>query len=250
MRTHRRNSKNTVLAVAAVAALSMGLTACGGTDDKGRDEGAAAVSSSASASADAAAAPAGQAPGTTGTTGATTAGATTTSGGAATGGKGAAQAAAKPAGATSGTTAGKTPSCTFKDMKVTMRKADEVPTEHIELTATNTSGRACRLDGYPLLAFGQIQTAKDIPPVAKSKPGAPVVLQSGTAAYANVRVANGGAHEANKVVTSFSVNFFTGSEPTEGSVDVKAPAGGLAVDEAVAKTGYWTYELRNGADEF
>ncbi|BAU85800.1 hypothetical protein SLA_4916 [Streptomyces laurentii] len=247
MRTHRRNSKNTVLAVAAVAALSLGLTACGGTDDKGRDEGAAAVSSSsASAPADAPAAPAGQASGTTGTTGATTAGTTTTSGGAATGGKGAAQAAAKPAGAT----AGKTPSCTFKDVKVTMRKADEVPTEHIELTATNTSGRTCRLDGYPLLAFGQIQTAKDIPPVAKSKPGAPVVLRSGTAAYANVRVANGGAHEDNKVVTSFSVNFFTGSEPTEGSVDVKAPAGGLAVDEAVAKTGYWTYELRNGADEF
>ncbi|MYV67852.1 hypothetical protein GT043_18330, partial [Streptomyces sp. SID2131] len=39
MRHHR---KNTVLAVAAVAALSLGLTACGGSDDTGaKDAGSA-----------------------------------------------------------------------------------------------------------------------------------------------------------------------------------------------------------------
>ncbi|MEU7022722.1 DUF4232 domain-containing protein [Streptomyces sp. NPDC046203] len=255
MRNHRKNSKNTVLAVAAVAALSLGLTACGGGDDKGRDEGAGAASVPASASASAGAAAANGSQDSTATdTSGTTTEATTAStsggskssgsgtGGSASSGKAAAPAAAKASGST--------PSCTFKDVKVTAEKADEVPTEHITLTAKNISGHSCRLEGYPLLAFGQIQTAKDIPAVAKSKPAAPVVLAAGAPAYANVRIANGGVHEDNKVVTSFSVNFFTGGAPTEGSVDVKAPAGGLAVDEAVAKTGYWTYELRNGADEF
>ncbi|MET8508582.1 DUF4232 domain-containing protein [Streptomyces sp. NPDC004787] len=241
-RTHRRN---TVLAVAAVAALSMGLTACDGDDKGTRDEGAAthasapaAASASGGSSAggsttgggDASAAPS-KASGTGGTTGGS-------AGGTGTGAKNAAA------------TGGKTPSCTFQDVRVTAAKADETPTEHIVLTAVNKSSRACRLDGYPLLAFGQIQTAKDIPAVAKSKPAAPVVLQPGAPAYANVRVVLGGVHEDNKVVDSFNVNLFTGTAPTEGSIVVKAPAGGLAVDEAAAKTGYWTQELRNGADEF
>ncbi|WP_370414696.1 DUF4232 domain-containing protein [Streptomyces fradiae] len=232
MRSTRTHRKNTVLAVAAVAVLSLGLTACGG-DDKGtgtRDEGAATTSnSSATATA-------------TATASATTAASTT--GGTATGtgtGPGAKKAAA---------TGGKTVSCTFKDVRVTAAKADETPTEHIVLTAVNKSGRACRLDGYPLIAFGEIHTAKDIPPVAKSKPAAPVVLQPGDPAYANVRISLGGVHEDNKVVNSFDVNLFTGDEPTEGTLVVKAPAGGIAVDEDAAKTGYWTQELRNGADEF
>ncbi|MFF0437536.1 DUF4232 domain-containing protein [Streptomyces sp. NPDC004327] len=242
MRTIR---KNTVLAVAAVAVLSLGMTACQGGDDKGgsRDEGAASAGAAATSGGQG-----GQT--TTEAAGSTTAGGTTggsTTGGSTTGGG---KSTTKTSSKTGGKTSGATPSCTVKDVKITAAKADETPTEHIVLTATNTSGRTCRLDGYPLLAFGQIQTAKDIPAVAKSKPASPVVLQAGSPAYANVRVVNGGVHEDNKVVTSFNVNLFTGDAPTEGSIVVKAPAGGLAVDEAVAKTGYWTPELRNGADEF
>ncbi|MCZ0981138.1 DUF4232 domain-containing protein [Streptomyces diastatochromogenes] len=142
------------------------------------------------------------------------------------------------------------PACAYGDIKVTAAKADEVPTEHIVLTATNTSGRSCTLLEYPLIAFGPIQTAKDIPAVAKSKPGTPIVLKAGAPAYANVRISLGGVHEDNKVVKEFNVNLFAPEGPAEGSIVVKAPAGGLAVDEAAAKTGYWTYELRNGADEF
>ncbi|MFF9199344.1 DUF4232 domain-containing protein [Streptomyces sp. NPDC014779] len=246
-RTHRRN---TALAVAAVAALSLGLTACGGDDKGTRDEGAATHASapaeagassgsgtggSTTAGGDASAAP-GKAGGTSGSGGGS-------AGGSAGGGTGTGAKTAAAGG-------GKTPSCTFQDVRVTAAKADETPTEHIVLTAVNKSSRACRLDGYPLIAFGQIQTAKDIPAVAKSKPAAPVVLQPGAPAYANVRVVLGGVHEDNKVVDSFNVNLFTGTAPTEGSIVVKAPAGGIAVDEAVAKTGYWTPELRNGADEF
>ncbi|MEU6978447.1 MULTISPECIES: DUF4232 domain-containing protein [unclassified Streptomyces] len=249
MRTQR---KNTVLAVTAAAVLSLGLTACGGGDDAGsRDEGAAAQSQSQNQAGGSTggSATGGSTKGASSTGGSTTGGSTAggSTGGSTTGGStggGSAQ------NASSSKSAAKAPACAYNDVKITAAKADETPTEHITLTATNTSGKTCRLDGYPLIAFGPIQTAKDVPAVAKSKPAAPVVLQPGTPAYANVRIALGGAHEDNKVVTSFNVNLFAGSDPAEGSVVVKAPAGGLAVDEAVAKTGYWTYELRNGADEF
>ncbi|MFB9555584.1 DUF4232 domain-containing protein [Streptomyces roseoviridis] len=247
MRTHHR--KHTVLAVAAAAVLSLGLTACGGDEGGSRDEGAAVTQvtpeggqkSGATAAATTAGATTGAA-----TTGGSAAGGSTAGG--STGGK---AAVAVSAGSTSSSSSSaRTSSCTYKDVKVTAAKVDETPTEHIVLTATNTSGRACRLDGYPLIAFGEIQTAKDIPAVAKSKPAAPVVLQPGAPAYANVRIVLGGVHEDNKVVTSFNVNLFAGGAPAEGSIVVKAPAGGLAVNESVAKTGYWTPELRNGADEF
>ncbi|MFE5884690.1 DUF4232 domain-containing protein [Streptomyces hydrogenans] len=261
MRTsHLRTARTarTALLVAAVAAASLGLTACGG-DDGAKDAGSA----SQSAGAPAASATTG-ATGTTGDTGTT--GTTGTTGGTGASGDGTASAAPAAAkGSTGGTTGGTAsggtesgqgasdataPVCAHGDVKITAAKADEVPTEHIVLTATNTSGRACRLLGHPLIAFGEIQTAKDVPPVAKSKPAAPVVLNPGAPAYANVRVSNGGVHEDNKVVKEFNVNLFAADGPAEGSVVVAAPAGGLAVDEAVAKTGYWTPELRNGADEF
>ncbi|MFJ9825915.1 DUF4232 domain-containing protein [Streptomyces sp. NPDC101160] len=255
MRTKR---KNTVLAVAAVAVLSLGMTACGGGDDNGgRDEGAASAGSAAASGGES---------GQGGQTGAEAAGATTATGGSGTGGStaggstaggstggsttGGGKSAAKTGAKTGAKTSGTAPACTYKDVRITAAKADETPTEHVVLTATNTSGRTCRLYGYPLLAFGEIQTAKDIPAVAKSKPASPVILEAGAPAYANVRIVNGGVHEDNKVVTSFNVNLFAADAPAEGSVVVKAPAGGLAVDEAVAKTGYWTPELRNGADEF
>ncbi|MFJ9806611.1 DUF4232 domain-containing protein [Streptomyces sp. NPDC101158] len=234
MRTQR---KYTVLAVAGIAALSLGLTACGGNDGT-RDEGSAASAGAPSAPASA-------------PTSSVVAGSSTSGGGSAAGGSdsGTGGSSATKTSKTSKSSS-KAASCTHQDVKITAAKVDETPTEHIVLTATNTSGRACRLDGYPLIAFGEIQTAKDVPAVAKSKPAAPVVLEPGAPAYANVRIALGGAHEDNKVVTSFNVNLFAGSDPAEGSVVVKAPAGGLAVDEAAAKTGYWTPELRNGADEF
>ncbi|MEF9885131.1 DUF4232 domain-containing protein [Streptomyces sp. P9-A4] len=247
----RHHHKSTVLAAAAIAALSLGLTACGGGDDAAgaKDAGSAGASKSAQATTDTGAA-AGGADQTTakngsGSTGGSTAGSTT--GGSGTKGPTTGSGTGSSGGGTGST---KARACASGDVKVTAAKADEVPTEHIVLTATNTSGSACTLLEYPLIAFGPIQTAKDIPAVAKSKPAAPIVLKPGAPAYANVRVALGGAHEDNKVVKEFNVNLFAAEGPAEGSVVVKAPAGGLAVDEAAAKTGYWTYELRNGADEF
>ncbi|MET9515770.1 hypothetical protein [Streptomyces sp. NPDC002994] len=72
-------------------------------------------------------------------------------------------------------------------------------------------------------------------PVAKSKPGVRIVLSAGAPAYAAVRM---------------YVNLFAADGPAEGSKTVTAPKGGIAVNDAVAKTGYWTHELRNGADDF
>ncbi|MFE5511250.1 DUF4232 domain-containing protein [Streptomyces sp. NPDC056529] len=250
MRHHRRN---TVLA-AAIAALSLGLTACGGSDTGAKDAGSASSAPQAAAGTTSAESGSGSAGGSTATSGGATAGGSTTggatAGGSTGGGKGTAASAASTGSTTGGKTAAKAPACAHGDVEVTAEKADEVPTEHIVLTATNVSGRACTLLKHPLLAFGPIQTAKDIPAVAKSRPAAPVVVKNGESAYANVRISLGGVHEDNKVVKEFTVNLFASDGPAEGSVVVKAPAGGLAVDEATAKTGYWTHELRNGADEF
>ncbi|MFF9482884.1 DUF4232 domain-containing protein [Streptomyces sp. NPDC014733] len=224
-----------VLAAAVVATLSLSLTACGGGGDGAKDKGDAApapadrtASGAHGEKADAAGAPASAAEAHA---------------------PAAPARAAKPAGAAK-TTGGKAPACTFEDVKITAEKQDGTPTTHLTLTATNTSGHACTLLRYPLIAFGDIHTAKDVPAVAKSKPATPVVLNAGEPAYVAVRINNGGVHEDNHVVTSFNVNLFAPEGPAEGSKVVKAPLGGVAVDDAVAKTGYWTTELRNGADEF
>ncbi|MFK0210314.1 DUF4232 domain-containing protein [Streptomyces sp. NPDC090298] len=260
MRNHR---KHTVLAAAAITALSLGLTACGGGDGAAGAKDAGSASSAPSATGDAGSGTAGggtadqtaakSGAGATGS-GSTGSGATGGSTGGSTAGgstgSGSGSGSTAGAGSTGGKSSTKAPACAYGDIKVSAAKADEVPTEHIVLTATNVSGRSCTLLEYPLIAFGPIQTAKDIPSVAKSKPGTPIVLKAGAPAYANVRIALGGVHEDNKVVKEFNVNLFAAEGPAEGSIVVKAPAGGLAVDEAAAKTGYWTYELRNGADEF
>ncbi|WP_030747196.1 DUF4232 domain-containing protein [Streptomyces griseus] len=262
MRTSHRTTR-TALLVAAVAAASLGLTACGGDDTGAKDAGSAKTSQQAAAPQNTDTTPAaGDAATAGGATGSGTAGGTGGSDATPTADQAAAQGSGSGSGADAGPASGskagsgsgsgdsKAPVCAYGDVKITAAKADEVPTEHIVLTATNTSGSACRLLGHPLIAFGEIQTAKDVPPVAASKPAAPVVLEPGAPAYANVRISNGGVHEDNKVVKEFNVNLFAADGPAEGSVVVTAPAGGIAVDDAVAKTGYWTPELRNGADEF
>ncbi|MFF9149788.1 DUF4232 domain-containing protein [Streptomyces sp. NPDC014861] len=262
MRTTHRPTRTTLL-LAALAAASLSLTACGGGDTGAKDAGSATTTGSVAPRTTTAAPAASATPGSgesaTGTTDAkgSTDASGSTGGSGTTGGSGggsatasAAPAAAKGEGAGGTGADAKVPVCVHGDVKVTAAKADEVPTEHIVLTATNTSGRACLLLDHPLIAFGEIQTAKDVPPVAKSRPAAPVVLDPGAPAYANVRVSLGGVHEDNKVVKEFTVNLFAADGPAEGSVVVAAPAGGIAVDEKVAKTGYWTPELRNRADEF
>jgi hypothetical protein len=260
---HTSIRRPAVVAATAVAALSLTLTACGG-EDGSKDNGAAASVSAergtsgntGGGSGDGGAGTTGSTTVGSGTTGATTAGSGTTTGsgssasGTTTGSGTSASGTAIQAGVKKKATA-KAPACTVDDVKISAAKQSGLPTTHITLTATNISGHACTLLQYPLLGFGDLpQTSKDVPAVAESKPGTPVVLNAGTPAYAAVRINNGGVDEKNHVVGSFYVNLFAADGPAEGSRTVAAPKGGIAVDDAAAKTGYWTYELRNGADEF
>ena len=139
-----------------------------------------------------------------------------------------------------------TPVCAARDVAVTAATQDGPPYTHIVLTAKNTSGHSCRLAGFPHVQFLESHK-QDVPAVAKSNPGTPVVLAAGAPAYALVKLSDGGVDEDNEPVSAFSVTL----EGDSTVIAVTAPgSGGIAVDPAKALTGYWTPELRNGADDF
>ncbi|GAB1339663.1 DUF4232 domain-containing protein [Streptomyces sp. E-15] len=135
--------------------------------------------------------------------------------------------------------------CTSRDVRVTAATQDGPPYTHIVLTAKNTSGSSCRLAGAPHIQFLESHK-QDVPVVAKSKPASPVVLTPGAPAYALVKLSDGGVDEENEPVSAFSVML----EGDSTVIAVSAPGSGIAVDPAKALTGYWTPELRNGADDF
>ncbi|WP_225830430.1 DUF4232 domain-containing protein [Streptomyces sp. NK08204] len=139
-----------------------------------------------------------------------------------------------------------TPVCAARDVTVTAATQDGPPYTHLVLTAKNTSGHSCRLTGFPHIQFLESHK-QDVPAVAKSKPASPVVLTAGAPAYALVKLSDGGVDEDNEPVSAFSVML----EGDSTVIAVTAPgSGGIAVDPAKALTGYWTPELRNGADDF
>lgn len=139
-----------------------------------------------------------------------------------------------------------TPVCAARDVHITAATQGGPPYTHIVLTAKNTSRRSCRLTSFPHIQFLESHK-QDVPAVAKSKPAGPVVLAAGAPAYALVKLSDGGRDEDNEPVTAFSV--MLAGDPTV--IAVTAPGSeGIAVDPAKALTGYWTPELRNGADDF
>ncbi|MFF5494428.1 DUF4232 domain-containing protein [Streptomyces aquilus] len=139
-----------------------------------------------------------------------------------------------------------TPACTAADITVTAAKQDGPPYTHLVLTAKNTSTHSCRLPGFPHVQLLESHK-QDVPAVAKSKPAAPVVLTAGAPAYALLKVSNGGTDEDNEPVSAFSVTLE--GDPTVIAVTAPGPDG-IAADPAQALVGYWTPELRNGADDF
>ncbi|MFG3197701.1 DUF4232 domain-containing protein [Streptomyces sp. NPDC048208] len=223
-------SRRTALfSVAASAALALSLTACQSGEGTKAD-GAPVAQDTASATASAPAA------GTSTDTGTTT-------------GTGTAVGTAHKTGAGSsaakkGTAA--TPLCRAQDVKVSSERQDGPPYTHIILTARNTSGHRCEMAGFPHIQFLESHK-QDVPSVAKSKPAAPTVLNPGDPAYAMVKLSDGGVDEDNEVVTAFQL--ILQGDSTVIAVDSSA-GGGLAVDPAKTLTGYWTTELRNGADDF
>ncbi|MFJ8665394.1 DUF4232 domain-containing protein [Streptomyces sp. NPDC093600] len=238
MRTFR--NRTTVLAAAATAVLTLTVTACGGDGSGVRSAGSAADSSApAPASSAPAAESAESASPSTGTPGSTGTGTGTGKNAGATRGAGTGKAATSP-------TAASTPVCTPKSIAISAARQDGPPYTHIVLTAKNTSRHSCRLTGFPEIQFLESHR-ENVPAVAKSRPAAPVVLAAGAPAYARVKLSDGGVDEHTEPVTDFAVTL-RGSDEV---IAVRAPGeGGIAVDPAKWATGYWTPQLRNGADDF
>ncbi|MGM9332994.1 DUF4232 domain-containing protein [Streptomyces murinus] len=234
----------TALLAAAGTALVLSLTACQGDGD--------ANSAPTSGSSVNVQSPSGKATDASGTTGsANSAGSGGTSGSTGSNGGGGSTKASGSSGSSGSASSGEqasasTPVCAAGDVHITAATQDGPPYTHIVLTAKNTSRHSCRLTGFPHIQFLESHK-QDVPAVAKSKPEAPVVLAAGDPAYALVKLSDGGREEDNEPVTAFSV--MLAGDPTV--IAVTAPgSGGIAVDPAKALTGYWTPELRNGADDF
>ncbi|MFH9940469.1 DUF4232 domain-containing protein [Streptomyces sp. TR1341] len=234
----------TALLAAAGTALVLSLTACQGDGD--------ANSAPTSGSSVNVQSPSGKATDASGTTGsANSAGSGSSSGSTGSNGGGGSTKASGSSGSSGSASSGEqasasTPVCAAGDVHITAATQDGPPYTHIVLTAKNTSRHSCRLTGFPHIQFLESHK-QDVPAVAKSKPEAPVVLAAGDPAYALVKLSDGGREEDNEPVTAFSV--MLAGDPTV--IAVTAPgSGGIAVDPAKALTGYWTPELRNGADDF
>lgn len=236
MRTFR--DRTTVLAAATTAALALTLTACGDDGTGTRSEGSAVTDSATVAAESPQAADDAAETGTTGSTGGGTgttkaAGTTKSSGGSTTAGGTSAKASA--------------PLCTAKGLTITAERQDGPPYTHLTLSAKNTSGAGCEMKEYPHIHF--LDNARGVvPPVARSKPQAPVVLEPGQSAYAAVRMSEGGRKESTETVKEFTVTLKANGG---GMAVVRSPAPeGLSVNPQKWATGYWTTELRNGADDF
>ncbi|MFH8690150.1 DUF4232 domain-containing protein [Streptomyces anulatus] len=236
MRTFR--NRTTVLAAATTAALALTLTACGDNGTGTRSEGSAASDSATVAAKSPKAADDAAETGTTGSTGSGTgttqaAGATKSGGGSSGSGGTAAKASA--------------PLCTAEGLQITAERQDGPPYTHLTLSAKNTSGAGCEMKEYPHIHF--LDNARGIvPPVAKSKPQTPVILEPGQSAYVAVRMSEGGRKESTETVKEFTVTLKANGG---GMAVVKSPAPeGLSVNPQKWATGYWTTELRNGADDF
>ncbi|RRQ87807.1 DUF4232 domain-containing protein [Streptomyces griseofuscus] len=231
----------TALLAAAGTALVLSLTACQGDGDAN-----SAPTSGSSVNVQSPSGDASDASGTTGATNSTGSSSTSGSTGSNSGG-GSTKTSGSSGSASSGEQASaSTPVCAAGDVRITAATQDGPPYTHIVLTAKNTSRHSCRLTGFPHIQFLESHK-QDVPAVAKSRPEAPVVLAAGDPAYALVKLSDGGREENNEPVTAFSV--MLAGDPTV--IAVTAPGSeGIAVDPAKALTGYWTPELRNGADDF
>ncbi|MFG3403972.1 DUF4232 domain-containing protein [Streptomyces sp. NPDC048142] len=242
MRTFR--NRTTILAAATTAALALALTACGDNGTGTKSAGPAASDSATVGTAPAESPKADDAAetGTTGSTGSGTGtaqatGTTKISDGSGTTGGTSARTSAKAS----------VPLCTAKGLKITAERQDGPPYTHLTLSAKNTSGAGCEMKEYPHIHF--LDNARGIvPPVAKSKPEVPMILEPGQSAYAAVRMSEGGRKENTETVKEFTVTLKANGG---GMAVVKSPAPeGLSVNPQKWATGYWTTELRNGADDF
>ncbi|QHC26342.1 DUF4232 domain-containing protein [Streptomyces sp. GS7] len=126
--------------------------------------------------------------------------------------------------------------------------AEQHPARHMLLTVTNISDRTCTFAGqpYPLLRLSDRHPAA-APPIARSRPRAPVALAPDATAYATVTIAGpdrlggrsapGGKAEK---ISQFGVTLTARSDPAQVGVDGRAP---VPVDPDTARVTYWQRSL-------
>ncbi|MFB6855711.1 DUF4232 domain-containing protein [Streptomyces sp. NPDC056341] len=180
MNTHRNRSR-TVLAVAALAALSLSLTACNSGEGT-KDSGAASTDRTATGSAGSDAKDSGSGTGSSkasGGTDATAAGAKQTGTGKNTAGG---------TGTTGGTAAKKTPECKVGYLDYSLKRENpEQQGDHLLITAVNRSATACTVQKFPVVTPGE---ANGDAPLAKDdqQPAQPIVVQPGGTVYSAINV--------------------------------------------------------------
>ncbi|MCX5082924.1 DUF4232 domain-containing protein [Streptomyces sp. NPDC056121] len=180
MNTHRNRSR-TVLAVAALAALSLSLTACNSGEGT-KDSGAASTDRTATGSAGSDAKDSGSGTGSSkasGGTDATAAGAKQTGTGKNTAGG---------TGTTGGTAAKKTPECKVGYLDYSLKRENpEQQGDHLLITAVNRSATACTVQKFPVVTPGE---ANGDAPLAKDdqQPAQPIVVQPGGTVYSAIDV--------------------------------------------------------------
>ena len=178
MRTALR--KNTVLALAAVAALSLSLTACGGDDSA---SGATQTKGTKGSKSDGSSSTAGSSgssgsSGTSGSTAADASGSTTadkSSSSGATGGSGSTNA---------GTTTAGTAMCKANDLDFVFEEQQQgTESAHLLITATNT-GPKCVVKGIPIVTPGEMNG--DVPHSGDDNAAQRIVLASGNKVYSAI----------------------------------------------------------------
>ncbi|MFB7993625.1 DUF4232 domain-containing protein [Streptomyces sp. NPDC056002] len=180
MNAHRNRSR-TVLAVAALAALSLSLTACDSGEGT-KDSGAAATDRTATDSA-------GSGAENTGSDSGSGTGSSKASGGTDAAAAGAKQAGTgkNTAGGT-GTTAKKTPECKVGYLDYSLKRENpEQQGDHLLITAVNRSATACTVQKFPVVTPGE---ANGDAPLAKDdrRPAQPIVVQPGGTVYSAIDV--------------------------------------------------------------
>ncbi|MFE6806073.1 DUF4232 domain-containing protein [Streptomyces sp. NPDC057681] len=188
MNTHHNRSR-TVLAVAALAALSLSLTACNSGEGT-KDSGAASTDRTATGSAGSGA---GNTDSDSGSDSGSGTGSSTASGGtdaAAAGAKqtGTGKNTAGGTGTTGGTAAKKTPECKVGYLDYSLKRENpEQQGDHLLLTAVNRSATACTVQKFPVVTPGE---ANGDAPLAKDdqRPAQPIVVQPGGTVYSAINV--------------------------------------------------------------
>ncbi|UQA94359.1 DUF4232 domain-containing protein [Streptomyces halobius] len=128
--------------------------------------------------------------------------------------------------------------CDAATMRIVAKRLPR-PVNHVLLEATNTTGTACDLYGYPRLRFDDAQASvADLP---ESKPQAVVTLAPGESGYAAVMTSaadGSGHHGGTRTSLTAGLPGRDGKGSVGGSAHVPLPGGSVYVDDSAWVT-YW-----------